>query len=59
MEDVVKMTEHACILLDAVWRNIVGKCEERETDVYQKIVFPLDSLKRYCVIGFLKEKPNI
>lgn len=52
MDEVVKVTEHACILLDVVWLNIVGKCGGKETDVYQRVALPIDSLKRYCEIGF-------
>lgn len=55
MDEIVKVTEHACILLDVVWLNIIIKCTEKETDKFHKVAFPLDSLKRYCEIGIPKE----
>ena len=55
MDEAVKVTEHACILLDVVWLNIIEKCKEKETDLYHKVAFPLDTMKSHCEIGFLKE----
>ena len=56
IEEVVRAAEHACILLDVLWMNIIKRCEEKETDQMRLLAFPLNSLKRCCVIGFPKEK---
>ncbi len=66
MDEVERVTTHACILLDVVWRNIIELCKEEiekidngndnTTGNYREIAFPMENLKKCITIGFPKDK---
>lgn len=51
IEEVVRTTEHACILMNVVWTNIIKRC-----DGSNEIAYPLPTIKKYCVIGYPKDE---
>ena len=56
MEEVVSVVEHAGLLLDTVWQNILWRCEEKDEDKCHKVAFPaIDSGKIY-EIGFPRDE---
>lgn len=54
LREVIKITEHACILFHTLWKNIMWRCEEKENDEFQKVAFPTENLHTICEIGFPK-----
>lgn len=55
MEKVIKVTAHACIFLNVLWKNVIWRCEEKENDQYHKVVFPTENLHYIYEIGFPKD----
>ena len=56
MEEVVSVVEHAGLLLDTVWQNILWRCEEKDEDKYHRVAFPAKDLKKIYEIGFPKDE---
>lgn len=55
IDEIVSITEKACILLNVLWKNIIGVCMEKDTDDFREVAFPSETLKRYFVIGFPRD----
>ena len=55
IETVTKVTEHACILLDTLWKTIIWRCEEKDEDEFHRIAFPTEKMNQVHLIGFSKE----
>ena len=51
IEEFLEITEHACILVNVVWTNILKRC-----DGSNEIAYPLPTIKKYCVIGYPKDE---
>lgn len=58
MKEIVTVTEHACILLKTLWKNITWRCEEKDADKFHRVAFPTDDKMYVCEIGFPKEERN-
>lgn len=56
IEAVVRITEHASILQDTLWKNIIWRCEENDEDEFHRIAFPSEKMNHVYEIGFPKEK---
>ena len=56
MKEVVAVTGHACILLNALWKNIIWRCEETDTDEFHRVAFPVKEMNHVCEIGFPKDE---
>lgn len=54
MDEIVKITEQACILLNVLWTNIIWRCQEKETDEFHRIAFPAEDIRHTYEIGFPK-----
>lgn len=50
--EVVAVTEHACILLTIIWENLIRRCNAKENDTKLEVAYPLDTIKRFMVIGY-------
>ncbi len=56
MDEVVRVAEQACILLNVLWKNIIWRCEEKETDEFHRVAFPAADIRHICEIGFPKHE---
>lgn len=56
LNEIVRVTERACILLNTLWKTVLWKCEEKETDEFHRVAFPLESVNRILEIGFPRGK---
>ena len=56
MKEVVAVTEHACILLNTLWKNIIWRCEETDTDEFHRVAFPVKDMNHVCETGFPKDE---
>ena len=56
VDDVVRVTEHAYILLNTLWRNILRSCKEKAEEPFAVVSFPTESLSTVCEIGFPKDE---
>lgn len=56
MDEVIDVTEHACILLSVFWKNVLKRLEDGEIGEQLEVMFPTESLKKQIVIGFSKGK---
>ena len=52
LNEIVRVTERACILLKTLWKTILWECEEKESDEFHRVAFPLESINRILEIGF-------
>lgn len=52
MEEVEMVTEHACLLLNTLWKNIIWRC--KEDDNFRRVAFPTETLHHILEIGFPK-----
>ena len=56
IDEVVRITEQSCILLNVLWKNILWRCEEKETDEFHRVAFPSTDIKHIYEIGFPKDE---
>ena len=56
VDEVVKFTEHACILYNIIWRNIKKNCQEKLGEPFAVVSFPTERLSTVCEIGFPKDE---
>lgn len=56
MEEVVSTAEHASLLLDTVWQNILWRCEEQDGDKYHRVAFPATDSGKIYEIGFPRDE---
>lgn len=55
MNEVVRITEQACILLNTLWKTTIWRCEEKENDSFHRVAFPTDDIQKVYEIGFPKK----
>ena len=56
LKEVIMVTEHACILLNTLWKNIIWRCEETDDDEIRRVAFPTRNLHHVYEIGFPRDE---